>query len=257
MAEHELEGEVLGLAWDGVGLGSDGTLWGAEALACTGEGFRRVAHLAPFRLPGGERAVRSPRRAALGLLAACGRDPEAEGRRWFDAGEARVLARALERGVQSPPCSSIGRLFDAVACLLGIAEESSFEGHAALALEACAAGAGGDPLPYPFPLESGVVALAPLVAALERDRRDGIAIEDSALAFHRGLVELAVALARFAGLPRVALGGGCFANALLAEGVTARLTEEGFAVYAGRALPPGDNAIAVGQAYVAVARHGR
>jgi hydrogenase maturation protein HypF len=258
MAEHDLEAEVLGLAWDGVGLGSDGTIWGSEALVCLGAGFRRVGHLGCFPLPGAERAMRSPRRSALGLLAACGRDVEAAARRWFTPGEARVLARAIERGVQSPLCSSMGRLFDAVACLLGLALESSFEGHAALALEACAARSARQVAPYPFPLLSvdGVhtVALAPLLEAIERDRRDGVAPEESARAFHLGLIELAVGFARAAGVRRVALGGGCFANGILAAGIARRLAEEGFAVYAGHEVPPGDNAVAVGQAHVAALR---
>jgi len=194
MAEHELEGEVLGLAFDGTGYGADGTIWGGEALACSGDNYRRVAHLGTFRLPGGERAMRSPRRAALGLLASA--RPAALGRadRWFQKDELRVMRRALERGLNSPVCSSIGRLFDAVAALLGLLHECSFEGQAALALEASATRCRAPVTAYPLPLVDGASgaaqgALGPLVERIVRDLDAGVDADVIALRFHLALVE--------------------------------------------------------------------
>jgi hydrogenase maturation protein HypF len=156
MAEHGLEPPVLGLAWDGVGLGTDGTLWGGEFLAIERQGFRRVAGFRPFPLPGGEAAVREPRRAALGLLyalwgaAALDRDEFAPVAA-FTPAERRTLAQLLVRGLNAPASSGVGRLFDAVAALLGLRQVNRFEGEAAMALEFAAEGADGADA-YPFEL---------------------------------------------------------------------------------------------------------
>jgi hydrogenase maturation protein HypF len=121
MAEHRLEGRVLGLTWDGSGFGDDGTVWGGEALLCDANEFRRVAHLRPFRLPGGDQEVREPRRAALGLLHEMMGDSAMDlAERWFSPTERRVLSTALRRGVLCPVTTSMGRFFDAVACLAGL-----------------------------------------------------------------------------------------------------------------------------------------
>ena len=147
MAEHRIAGPALGMAWDGAGQGDDGSLWGGEALAITPDGYQRIAHLRPWPLPGGERAQREPRRAALGLLLeAYGpswRDrlaplPNLSWRTAFSDNELQVLEQSVWRGFNAPRSSSIGRLFDAVAALLGVAQCCSYEAQAALALEALA-----------------------------------------------------------------------------------------------------------------------
>lgn len=250
MAEHALTGDVLGLAWDGAGLGTDGTVWGGEALVCRGAEFRRTAHLESFRLIGAEAAMRSPRRVAMGLLADTRPDLLGRAAAWFDADEEQACRTMLERDWRCPPCTSIGRLFDAVAALVGLVTECSFEGQAALTLEACAARSGRQP-PYPLPLTDGVADLRPLVSDIVRDVDKGVDVERIAMRFHMALIELGVAMTKAAGIARVALSGGCFANRILADGLHARLRSAGFEVHAGRNVPPGDNGIAVGQAFVA------
>jgi hydrogenase maturation protein HypF len=257
LAEHAVSGPVLGLAWDGAGLGVDGTLWGGEALVVDGRCCRRVAHLRPFPLPGGERAMREPRRAALGLLHAIA--PERArtwARRDFSAAESCVLLAMLERGLGCPQTTSIGRLFDAVAALAGLRAVAGFEGQAAIELEHAADGVASDGA-YTLPLGSGVPAVVdwePLVVAVLRDLERGVPVSVVAARFHAALVDLAEAIAVHAGLARVALTGGCFQNLRLARTVRARLAARGFAVLAPRLYPPNDGAIALGQVIVAAAR---
>ncbi|PTL82467.1 carbamoyltransferase HypF [Vitiosangium sp. GDMCC 1.1324] len=253
VAEHGLSGPVLGLAWDGAGLGTDGALWGGEALVVEGAGFRRVAHLRPFSLPGGERALREPRRAALGLL------HEVDGagalmhlREAFAAREGEVLVAMLDRGLQSPRTTSMGRLFDAVATLSGIRAQAGFEGQAAMALE-FAAGEGEED-PYPLPLGDGVPAVAdwePLVRALLSDRTRGVPPPLMAARFHAALAVLAESIAVRVGLPRVVLSGGCFQNLRLLRNVQARLRTRGIEVLWPRQYPPNDGGLSLGQVAVA------
>jgi hydrogenase maturation protein HypF len=253
MAEHGLAGPVLGLAWDGAGLGDDGVLWGGEALVVDGAGFRRIAHLRPFRLPGGERAMREPRRAALGVAhVVLGEDAAATMAASFAASEMRVLLAMLARGVNAPATTSMGRLFDAVAALAGIRAVARFEAEAAMEVEFAAGGI--DAPPYPMPLGPGEPAVAdwgPLVRAVVADRACGVPAGVIAARFHAALAALAVAMAERAGLADVALAGGCFQNALLADAVTARLAAAGFRVAVPRRVPPNDGGLSLGQAQVA------
>jgi hydrogenase maturation protein HypF len=256
MAEHALSRPVLGLAWDGAGLGADGALWGGEALVVEGAACRRVAHLRPFRLPGGERAMREPRRAALGLAHALFAEDAAAHVPGFAPAEARVLLGMLARGVNAPVTTAMGRLFDAVAALAGVRAAAGFEGQAAMELEFAADGA-EDPPPYPLPLGPGTPAVAdwePLVHALLADRARGVPARVMAARFHAALVEVAEAVAVRAGLPTVVLAGGCFQNLRLARAIHDRLRGRGFAVYLPGRYPPNDGGIALGQVLVAAWR---
>jgi hydrogenase maturation protein HypF len=256
MAEHGLGGPVLGLAWDGAGLGPDGTLWGGEALIVDGAGCERVAHLRPFRLPGGERAMREPRRAALGLVHALCADDAAGRVPGFVPAEARVLLGMLARGLNAPVTTAVGRLFDAVAALVGVRTEAGFEGQAAMALEYAADGVDDAP-PYPLPLGPGRPAVAdwePLVRGLLADRDRGVPARVIAGRFHAALVDLAEAMALRAGVAAVVLAGGCFQNRRLTRAIHARLVARGFAVYLSARYPPNDGAIALGQVVVAAWR---
>ncbi|HEX9011675.1 MAG TPA: carbamoyltransferase HypF [Holophagaceae bacterium] len=255
-AEHGLRGPVLALAWDGTGFGPDGTVWGGEALVVDGATFRRAGHLRPFPLPGGEAAVRDPRRSALGLLAAPGAGglPEGLGAA-FEAGELGILQAMLARDLNCPRTSSLGRLFDAVAALAGVHARPGFEGQAAMALEFAAERVAPDRA-YGWAFAGNDILVAdpaPLVAELLRDRRSGLAPEALARRFHGALADLALAWARHAGLRDVVLAGGCFQNALLTALVTARLSEAGFRVHRHRRFPPNDGSISLGQAAVAAA----
>ncbi|HEX9082197.1 MAG TPA: carbamoyltransferase HypF, partial [Holophagaceae bacterium] len=254
-AEHGLRGPVLALAWDGTGLGSDGTIWGGEALVVDGPTFRRIGHLRPFPLPGGEAAAKEPRRSALGLMAgtlglASVPQPLREA---FEAGAWEPLQTMLARDLNCPRTSSLGRLFDAVAALAGLRTVWGFEGQAAMALEFAAERSAPDGT-YPWTYQEGEVRIAdptPMLESLLRDRAAGLGPERLARRFHASLADLALAWARHAGLREVVLAGGCFQNALLTALVAERLSSAGFRVHRHRRFPPNDGSIALGQAAVA------
>lgn len=243
LAEHDEAGEALALVLDGTGLGTDGTLWGGELLRCDLLGFERLAHLAPVPLPGGEAAIREPWRMAAAYLEAAGRPVPFP--RW-------AQVRAALR-VNAPPSSGAGRLFDAVAAVLGLRERTSYEGQAAIELERLA---GEVPAaPYPCALAGGLIRGADLVAAAHDDLAAGRPRAEIAAAFHEGLARALAAACAHAGAPRtVALSGGTFQNLRLLASVHRRLAAEGFTVLAHRRVPPNDAGIAYGQAAVAAAR---
>jgi hydrogenase maturation protein HypF len=250
IAEHGLAGPVLALVWDGLGLGSDGALWGGEALRVDGATFTRLGHVGAFRLPGGEAALRDPRRVALGLLHAA--SPELARRHGlplFAEEEGERLLRLLATGRHAPETTSVGRLFDAVAALTGLCRRSTFEGQAALRVEHAATEQGAPPYPVELEDEPAILRLGPFVEALCGDLPSGPARVASRL--HATLVELASRLAQRAELSRVVLGGGVFQNAILAAAIPRRLAAEGRQVFLPRELPPGDGAISLGQAWVA------
>jgi hydrogenase maturation protein HypF len=281
MAEHSLEGPVLGLSWDGTGYGTDGTVWGGEALLCQSDAFVRVAHLRTFPLPGGDRAVREPRRSALGVLYAIdcvGWAPPTGS--LFRPEELRTLMALLARGRSVPRTSSMGRLFDAVAALCGLPSVISFEGQAAMALEYAADWTVEESYPLPLvtcgegdcpdfcastgetkmglsPLRDApspaVADWEPLVRAVLADRATGEPVGRISARFHNALADLAVAIARHtaAATKAVVLTGGCFQNLLLQDRVRQRLLETGFSVYTHQRVPPGDGGIALGQIFVA------
>ena len=264
MAEHRLTGPVLGLAWDGTGFGPDGTVWGGEAIECNGTAFRRLAHLRQFALPGGDRAVRQPRRSALGVLYEL-LGPEAQGHAavWFRPGEKKYLFQTLGRLRLSPRTSSMGRLFDAVAAVCGLSTVVSFEGQAAMALEFAADRDGTEA--YPLPLSAGdgpapdqaaVGDWGPMVRCILADLAAGEPVARISTRFHNALADWAVAVARLWGGSQVVLSGGCFQNALLTEWTRSRLLDAGFRVFLHRQVPPGDGGISLGQVYH-VFRHPR
>ncbi|MCP3978072.1 MAG: carbamoyltransferase HypF [bacterium] len=257
LAEHDADGPALGVTWDGTGFGVDGTIWGGEFLLGDSREFERVAHLRPFRLPGGDAAVREPRRSAASLLfeldgaaALLGPHLTALGR-----DERTVLGRMLERGINSPLTSSAGRLFDGVAALLGLHPVTTFEGQAAMALEWIADVAERGSYPIVLAGERpAVVDWRPLIGAVVEEVERGVAAETISARFHNTLVEAVARVAGRVGCATVALTGGCFQNALLAERTTERLQSEGFRVLFHRAVPPNDGGIALGQIAVAAAR---
>jgi hydrogenase maturation protein HypF len=264
LADDGWDGEALGVTWDGTGYGDDGSVWGGEFLLGSAAGFRRVAHLRPFRLPGGDVAAREPRRPALAVLVealgpgAFERDDLAPVRA-FAAAERAVLATMIERGVGSPWTSSAGRLFDALASLVGIRQATTFEGQAAMAVEFAAADARAGA--YPLDLvagDAGVLVLdwRPLVRAVVDDLAAGTGSGVIAARFHDGLAAGIVRVAREVGCVRVALSGGCFQNRRLLEASTTALRAAGFQVLLHRRVPPGDGGIALGQLAVAASRLG-
>lgn len=232
LAEHGEE-KALGFAWDGTGLGPDGTSWGGETLAVDRSGARRLGHLLPFPLIGGDAAARDGRRVLAGLLYAAGIE----------------APPALERFTRLAPraarTSSMGRLFDGVAALVGVAERSRFEGEAAMALEAIAEPGAA---PYELPTDEGTIDWRPMLRAMHAGRADAITV---ASRFHATLAHLVAREAEAHGARQVALAGGCFQNALLLEGAMAALRERAIEPLVGERVPPGDGGLALGQAWVA------
>ncbi len=249
IAELDLRKPVLGLAWDGSGYGPDGTVWGGEALLVDGPRFSRFGHLRTFPLPGGERAVREPRRSALGLCWEMLGD-DAPSVSLFSAAELRPLRRMLELGLHSPRTSSIGRLFDAVAALVGIRVGAGFEGQAAMALEFAATSSKDDGA-YLITLKGDVADPTPMLQELLADQRHGVEPGIMARRFHAALADLALAFAESVGREDVILTGGCFQNQLLAALCMEKLSDRGFRVHRPALYPPNDGGISLGQAWVA------
>ncbi|MCC7327664.1 MAG: carbamoyltransferase HypF [Burkholderiales bacterium] len=251
LAEHRHRGPVLGLALDGVGLGTDGGAWGGELLVVAGTRCDRVGRLAPLMLPGGDRAAREPWRMAAAALDRAGRGAEIE-RRFASEPGARTVASMLALGVRAPPTSSMGRWFDAAAGMLGVRQRMAFEGQAAMLLEGCAQAHGpvpADPALYTISADNEL-DLTRLLARLADTDDAGF----GAALFHATLVAaLADWTARTAAtkaLTTVAGGGGCFLNALLSEGLRAALAQRGLALLEAQAVPPNDGGLALGQAWV-------
>lgn len=255
-AEHGLGDPLLGLALDGVGLGSDGSAWGGELLRLDGARFERLGHLCQLPLPGGDRAAREPWRMAAAALHACGRGDEIPGR-FAGQPAAATVATMLQRGLNSPPTSSAGRLFDAAAGLLGLCTRMEFEAQAAIALEQAAARhVDSHGLPQPLPAGWQVdgdnrLDLRPLLEVLAETADAGA----GAALFHATLVaalaDWAEQAAHRTGITTLACGGGCFLNRLLTTGLREALQARGIRMLTAQALPPGDQAIALGQAWVA------
>jgi hydrogenase maturation protein HypF len=255
--EHLLDVPALGIAWDGTGLGSDGSIWGSEFLTFHGAAVIRRGCLRPYRLPGGDGAARAPWRSAMGMLAAV--DPaiaERFGLRWRSEVDVKILLDAAERGINAPASTSMGRFFDAVAAIVGFRSHCTFEGQAAMELEFAARNAAPED-PYPFPIDDGDPVLGdwrPLLRAvgLDVDRR----CPPGAIAarFHASLVSFAVRLAERAQHEHVVLSGGCFQNRLLATSLEAELCARGHRVLGAGQVPCNDGGISVGQAGVAAAR---
>lgn len=264
MAEHEITCPVLGVAFDGTGLGDDGTLWGGELLLADVKGFERVAHLQPFKLLGGEAAIREPVRQLLGLLF------ETYGVEQIRALDIPLVSKLpIERirnlhqlwhlGRNAPYTSSIGRLFDAVAALLGLIDAPDYEGEAGLLLEAAALQLTPDKLPFPLAFDLTQSAEGPLLIewaallnTLVGERRKGTSTASLAAGFIRAVSNLVVALAgRFPGYP-VALGGGVFQNRVLMDQLVPSLEAAGRQVLTSETLPLNDGGIAAGQLWFAI-----
>jgi hydrogenase maturation protein HypF len=261
MAEYGLDGEVLGVAFDGLGLGTDGTIWGGELLRCTSAEATRVGRLRPVRQPGGDAAARHPWRMAVAHLADAGLIADEPALAPSDAALHVVLGQ-LESGLASPWTSSAGRLFDAVASILGIGRDVTFDGQAAMLLEQATDTRALAQWPAFVRLTDTGDLLEldtrDLIRAVVEERTDGLPVGAIARRFHVSLAEaVADACERLArGLDRVVLGGGVFQNVVFTEELRARLALRGFSVYVPCDVPAGDGGIALGQVFVASARRG-
>ncbi len=243
LAEHGEQEPALALVFDGTGYGTDGTLWGGELLRCDLGAFERLAHLEPVPLPGGEAAIREPWRSAAAYLERAGRPVPFE--RWSEVRESLK--------VNAPLSSGMGRLFDAVAALLGVREQVTYEGQAAIELEQLADAT--DAEPYVCRVADGLLCGADLVAAAHDDLVAERPREEIAAAFHEGVAAAAAAACADAAEPRlVVLSGGSFQNLRLLGSVRRHLEALGFRVLEHRLVPPNDAGISYGQAAIAARR---
>ncbi|MDY6995883.1 MAG: carbamoyltransferase HypF [Actinomycetota bacterium] len=260
LAEHGRLGDpMIAVTYDGTGYGTDGTIWGGELLSIADpDRFTRVGHLAPFALPGGDGAVRQPARIALDLITRAGVDvtDDLPPVRALGGHGLHIVSQQLRRQVGCVPTTSMGRLFDAVSSLLGVCQQVSYEGQAAIELEhlartgrACSA--------VDFDVGDGVLDPMPVIVALTEGMRGGAEPADLAAAFHdavvRATVRAAVGAAEIAGVATVGLSGGVFANRTLLSGVAAGLRSRGLEVLTHRVVPCNDGGLALGQAAVAAA----
>jgi hydrogenase maturation protein HypF len=254
-AEHGVDGPVLGIAIDGIGHGDDGGAWGGELLRVDRAGFERLGHLRPLPLAGGDRAAREPWRMAAAVLHELGRGDEIA-HRFAHQTAAAAVADMLARDLRCAPTTSAGRWFDAAAGLLGVREVMNFEGQAAMLLEGLAARHGTvapDANLYAIDAENQL-DLLPLAARLadEHDAAYGAALFHAT--FAAALAAWVARAARTTGITTVALGGGCFLNAILSVQLERLVAARGYRVLQARQAPPNDGGLALGQAWVAMQR---
>jgi len=270
MAEHALSGPVIGLALDGTGYGTDGKIWGGEVLIGRLDRFERFAHLDYVPMPGGEAAIREPWRMALGHLHAAGFDNEGQ-RSLAGSGvteqEGRVVRRMLQRRINSPMTSSLGRLFDAVAAVVLGRRIVDYEAQAAIELEGIAVDEPDEPAPEHYQLkceggdwskrEPAIITTKALWGAVVHDMLRHVANARIAARFHAGVAEgfirTAVLAREATGIQQVALSGGCLHNRRLARLLRAQLEAEDFQVFQNVQVSPGDGGLSYGQAVVAAA----
>jgi len=251
-AENNVQGPYLGISWDGTGYGLDGAIWGGEFFRVEGNQYERVAHLRPFGLPGGDAAVREGWRSAASLLF------EVDGQECRDSrhrlssegseleGNKARVREMLARKINVVPTTSVGRLFDAVASIAGLAQQNRFEGQAAMLLEN---EIGTLRTEEAYSLSSG--DWAPLISGVMQDSRAGVPVSRIAARFHNALVNWIVEVVEQVGDKQIVLSGGVFQNRYLAERAAAVLEARGFVVHTHRQVPPNDGGIALGQAVMA------
>jgi len=262
LADNGLSGDVIGLAMDGTGYGPDGNAWGGEFLIANETGYQRFGHLQYLVLPGGEKAIREPWRIAASLLkSACGPSWKEIALRLgltTDSSICDLLDRIMNDRIHSPLSSGLGRLFDGIAALTGLRRTVSFEGQAAMELEARASNATG--ASYPFAIlqdgnKSHIVDFSAMIRAIVTDLEKGTSRARIAASFHQTLADVFTAMTckmrEETGLQRVALSGGCFQNKILLESAIDRLVGAGFDVYRHRKVPANDGGVALGQAVIA------
>lgn len=258
MAEHDLHEPLIGVALDGTGYGTDGTIWGGEFMVADRCDFERVAHFKTYRLPGGDKAVEEPWRMAISVLTAEGLEEEA--RRKFPTIKWRVVQKMVQAGFHSPPTSSAGRLFDAVAAILGLCDVTTYEAQAAIRLESIA-----NPRltgHYPFVVETAqrpwVLDFGPTLRTILKERRQGIGASEISAKFHNTIAASILRVCRFLRGQRylniVALSGGVFQNALLLRRTVEALQSRHFDVFTNTAVPLNDGGLALGQAAIAAER---
>jgi len=290
LADNGLESPVIGVAFDGTGMGADGNIWGGEFLVADYRNYKRVGHLEYLPLPGGAAAIKKPRRTAIGyiltllgenalnaVIASGAKQSQLASIGQVDEAEIEVIKRQIERRINSPLTSSMGRLFDAISALLGIRGEIDYEGQAAVELEMAAHALYGEEpssviarrvsdeaisdvresYPYDIAEDEGIriVRLGDLFSAVIEDLHRGVSKGRISVKFHntvaRMINEMCHLIADETGVSRVALSGGVFQNRLLLRKSIGLLESSGFQVFTHRQVPCNDGGISLGQAVIA------
>jgi hydrogenase maturation protein HypF len=260
LAENQVKDRVIGVAFDGTGFGSDGTVWGGEFLIADYGSFERVAHLTPVHLPGGDQAVKKPWRMALSHLATfcgdCGYS-DLETIRKQSPRDKEMVLKLIQSGFNSPLTSSMGRLFDAISAILGVCEESTYEGQAAMELEMAIDNSTEDHYEFLYQDQEGPCSInpSPLLKGIYSDLKDRTPAGYISTKFHNSIAAMIVAVClrlkeRYR-LDSVALSGGCFQNGYLLSQSISKLRQMGFTVLYHQIVPPNDGGIALGQALIA------
>ncbi|GAB4376379.1 MAG: carbamoyltransferase HypF [Calditrichia bacterium] len=264
MAEYGLTGKVIGFSLDGTGYGEDGTIWGGEILLADELQYQRVAHFRPTRMPGGEKAIKEPWRMATAYCRECGISLEPSGISFnVSDEERRMVEEMLVKNINSPVTTSCGRLFDAIAALVGLKSKAGYEGQAAMLLEARLENEKSslnDPYEFDLKVEEGkwIIDWEPVIYRVIEDVRQNVGAGKISWRFHEGLVNGFVRLAHILknsfGESRIVLSGGCFQNKYLSERLSQELKDERFEVFIHTQVPPNDGGLSLGQAYIAANR---
>lgn len=255
LAENEIKGSALGIIWDGTGYGEDGKIWGGEIIHFINNHFKRIGALKNFKLPGGQMAIKEPRRSAIGLLYEIFGEKLTD-RKYlkpvdsFQEKEIGIILQMLQKKLNSPQTSSMGRLFDAVASILGLRQTIAYEGQAAIALEylACQFETKDS---YPLHVKDNQVQWQNCILEILRDLKQNLPKAKIAHKFHNYLVDIIIFFSRSIGESKVVLSGGCFQNRLLTEKAIEALETGGFKPYWHQRIPPNDGGIALGQIFIA------
>jgi len=259
MADNELEPPLLGVSWDGTGYGDDGTIWGGEFFLVESSGSRRIAHLRTFPLPGGDAAIKQPFRTAIGLLYEIAGDSIKKYQhlppfQQLSISEKKSLMQMLQKNINCPRTSSVGRLFDAVASLLDIQQHNRYEGQAPMQLEFAALRASDVTSSYPFSVNAAdnnhsawILDWQPMIEAMLDDIAGKVTPEEIAATFHNTLAQMILKTAQHSEQHKIALSGGAFQNKLLVEKTIDLLSQHNIQVYTHQRVPPNDGGISLGQ----------
>jgi hydrogenase maturation protein HypF len=269
MAEHGLTGErqVIGVSFDGTGYGDDGAIWGGEFLVADYEGYERPYHLEYIPLPGGDKAIREPWRIALAWLQRAGLDwdveiPSVNHASRFTHHVSRpleLLQHQIEKGINAPPTSSMGRLFDVAAALAGLRQTVNYEAQAAIEFEQLVDPHESGAYSFIIHHSSSDISPIPLIQSIVDDQRAGVPIGTIAARFHNGVAAMVVEVCRLirdeSGLSEVVLSGGVWQNSTLLTRAVQFLRQNEFTVYVHEKVPPNDGGLALGQTAVAAISH--
>jgi len=261
MAENNIKEKVIGVAYDGTGYGNDGNIWGGEFLLCDLKKYSRIGHLKYYALPGGDKAVAQPWRMTYSYLYSIygkkAQDLKIDFNQRLDYNKLSIIEKMIDRKINSPLTSSCGRLFDAVSSLIGIRDEVSYEGQAAMEMESLCASEIEEGYGFDIYKENGEFIIDPerIFKEIISDLKKGVNIEIIAAKFHNTIADFTVNLCgkirKNTNLNKVALSGGVFQNRYSTERIISLLEKDGFQVYIQRKVPPNDGGISLGQAVVA------